>query len=145
MTVQPERPQASSTPLRAAQTSVSKKHSAALKEKQRLSSELRRVKKELKGAKTEKLQRKLERQKKEKSRKISEKNKQRDKKKISEERKEQVVRFLCRDVSSRQKDTVTVNICDLIRHALCVMFSINTTTQIKTFRSTTNRCELFPP
>ena len=49
--VQPERPQASSTPLRPAQTSVSKQHSAAMKEKQRLSSELRRVKKELKVAK----------------------------------------------------------------------------------------------
>ena len=77
--VQPERPQASSTP-----TSVTKKHSTALKEKQRLSSELRRLKKELKVAKTktEKLQRKLERQKKErKVQKISEKNKQRDKRK----------------------------------------------------------------
>ena len=87
-----------------------------MKEKQRLSSELRRVKKELTVAKTkaEKLQRKLERQKKErKEQKVSEKNKQRDKKKISEKRKEHVVRYLCRDESSRmlpgKKDTVTKN------------------------------------
>ena len=60
------------------------------------------------------LQRKLERQKKErKEQKVSEKNKQRDKKKISEKRKEHVVRYLCRDESSRmlpgKKDTVTKN------------------------------------
>ncbi|KAF3845658.1 hypothetical protein F7725_002736 [Dissostichus mawsoni] len=102
--VQPslERPQASSTPVRAVQKSTSK-HRAVLKEREKLRFELIKIKKELKSErmKAKKLQRKVDKLKVNKGKEVSVRNTKRDKKKIAEEKKERVVGFLCRDENSR--------------------------------------------
>ncbi|KAK0145791.1 hypothetical protein N1851_015288 [Merluccius polli] len=124
--VQPnvEVPQASSTPFKAVQKR-SRQQRAALKDREKLRSELRRIKRELKTAnsKTKRLEKKLDNQKKgKKDQEVIERNKQRDRKKSSGEKKEQVVSFLCRDENTRmlsgKKDTVTKNKIKLQRRVL---------------------------
>ncbi|KAK0138386.1 ATP-dependent DNA helicase PIF1 [Merluccius polli] len=97
----------------------------ALKDREKLRSELRRIKRELKTAnsKTKRLEKKLDNQKKgKKDEEVIERNKQRDRKKSSGEKKEQVVSFLCRDENTRmlsgKKDTVTKNKIKLQRRVL---------------------------
>lgn len=108
--VQPnvEVPQASSTPIKAGQKRR-RQQSAALKEREKLRSELRRIKRGVKTANStaQRLEKKLHQQKKgKKDPEFRERNKQGDRKKSSEEKKEQVVSFLWRDENTRYNGTV---------------------------------------
>lgn len=109
-----ERLQASTTPAKKGKERKNKYYSSVLEQREKLKSELRKVKRELQAAKqkTKQIQRKLDWQKK-KMKMVSEKNKMKNKKKASQKRREEVASFLCRDENSRmlsgKKDTITKN------------------------------------